>query len=94
MAVILKYTIIAPVRTTVNLAEKSEVEKYMNSIETEIVVYAAGVTNVDEAEREKEYAMRVNTDAISWIKNYTTANGIPLVVNFLKLRPTNWSLLL
>src|SRR3989344_1326790 len=74
-----KYTIIAPSRTVVDLARKDDVEKYMKDTSANIVVYAAGIKNVDEAERKKEYAMRVNKEAVSWILKYLAPVGVPLV---------------
>lgn len=62
-----KYKILAPTREEVNLENKDDVERIVDEADSEIVVYAAGETNVDKAERDKAYAMTINSDAAGWV---------------------------
>lgn len=73
------FAIAAPFRSKVNLEVRADVEKIIEEINPDVIVYAAGVTNVDWAEKNREYSMKINKDAISWIVKRAAFNQIPVI---------------
>lgn len=74
-----RYAIVAPVRAEVDLMFQNDVEKVIEKTESDVIVYAAGETNVDMAEKNREYSMKINKDAISWIVKRAAFNQIPVI---------------
>ncbi|MGE0201203.1 MAG: dTDP-4-dehydrorhamnose reductase [Candidatus Melainabacteria bacterium] len=57
------YTVLAGTRSTLDLLKtQDELDRTLEELQPEIIVHAAALTNVDQAEREPELAMAVNKD--------------------------------
>lgn len=74
-----RYLIVAPVRADVDLMVRNDVEKMIEKMEPDVIVYAAGETNVDIVEKNREYAMKINNEVVSWIAKRADFNSIPLI---------------
>lgn len=73
------YTVIAPKREEVNLEDPYVVEKVVSEADCDVVVYAAGVTNQDFAENNREYTLKINAEIVKYITKETSAKSIPLI---------------
>lgn len=74
-----RYTIISPPRERVDLRKKQHIEKILSETNAACIVYAAGETNVDRAEEFREYAKKVNSEAIASIVKQAARDKIPVI---------------
>jgi dTDP-4-dehydrorhamnose reductase len=73
------YDIYAPNRSEVDITKSIAMEKVVAEYKYDLIVYAAGITNQDIAESNKELTCIINTKAIEWIAKAAAANKIPVV---------------
>jgi dTDP-4-dehydrorhamnose reductase len=73
------FEIYAPVRNTVDLTKKSAVEKIISETDCDVIVYAAGVTNQDFAEKNRDLALYINKEIIQLIVKKIEHKKIPVV---------------
>lgn len=73
-----RFFITAPIHKEVDVRDIAVVGKTIEMLRPDYIVYAAGLTKVDEAEKEKERAYHLNTDAVENIAGYADFLSIPL----------------
>ena len=73
------YIITSPTRQEVDLTSKISIFNYFSNNLSDVVVYAAGITNQDIAEKEKELAKEINTNAIEYICLLARPRELPVV---------------
>lgn len=74
-----KYNITSPTRLEVNLLNKNAVLNSLKSREYNVIVYAAGVTRQDIAEKERDLADKLNSIAVGWIAKTAKFTRTPVV---------------
>lgn len=58
------YTFIAPTHEKVDLLIPEQITRYLASVSCDLIIYAAGETNVDRAERNQSRSLRLNYGVI------------------------------
>src|SRR3989344_1209350 len=58
-----KYQIFAPSHLGVNVSDKKQIEQIINKSKPNYIIYAAGLTSVDEAEKFPKFAYSLNVQA-------------------------------
>lgn len=71
------FEFIAPTSEEVDLSKKDIISKYLDGIKADQILYAAGYTNVDKAEEEKELCFLLNADAPKTIAQKALNLNIP-----------------
>lgn len=71
--------IVKPSRSEVDLNKDYHIEKFLDKNNADYIVYAAGVTRQDQAEEEKDLALRLNATVPNVIANAASKNSIPLI---------------
>lgn len=71
--------IVMPLRRDVDLTKDFEIEKFLDNNRADYIIYAAGVTRQDQAEDEKELALRLNASVPKLIAHIASKNSIPLI---------------
>ena len=74
-----KYNIIAPNRMELDLMNKRAIKSFIGNRKFHVIVYAAGVTKQDVAERKHEIADKLNSLAVGWIANIARLTSTPVV---------------
>lgn len=74
-----KYTIISPTHAEVDLLAQRQVENTLGKKKYDVIVYAAGITSIDNVEQDKEYAMKLNRDVVVLIAKHAARMAVPLV---------------
>jgi len=70
------HTVVAPTHEKVNLTQKEEVFKNINSQKPDIIIYASGFSNVDSAEKDSEAALLFNYQIPKNIAEFANELGI------------------
>ena len=73
------YEIVKPTRDEVDLYKDKEIEKFLGKNQADYIVYAAGVTRQDQAEEEKDLALRLNATVPKLLAEIASKNSIPLI---------------
>ena len=73
------YEIVNPTRDEVDLNKDYEIEKFLGKNQADYIVYAAGVTRQDQAEEEKDLALRLNATVPKIIAEIASKNSTPLI---------------
>ena len=63
----------------VDITDQFSITKSINTLKPDVVIHAAGITNVDECERCPEYAHAVHVSGTTYIAQAAQLSGIPLV---------------
>jgi dTDP-4-dehydrorhamnose reductase len=58
-----------------DLAQKADVENLLDQVAPEVIIHAAGMTNVDACERESQKAHLINATLPSWIAQWAQINN-------------------
>lgn len=74
-----KYSIIAPTHKEVDVIIKKDIDNAFDNIKTDVILYAAGIANVEAVEADKKHAMEINREAVSWIAKRAARQNIPVV---------------
>lgn len=69
----------SPNRSELNLLDLNNVERYLIKSKPDLIINAAAWTNVDEAEKNKEEATRLNTDLPEQLSKYSVLNSIRFI---------------
>jgi dTDP-4-dehydrorhamnose reductase len=69
----------APTRAAIDLADPTATQRLVAAERWNVVINAAGYTNVDRAESEEEVAFAVNAKAAACLAEETGKRGIPLI---------------
>lgn len=73
------HTVIAVDRNQLNLAKPDQIGLTLNRFRPDLIVNAAAYTAVDRAEKEREIAFRINTDAPGTIARWAAIRGVPVI---------------
>lgn len=73
-----KFKIIGPPHSHLDLANKREVIKNLEDVKPDHIVYLAGVTKVDEAQKNKKLAFLLNAQIPGYITQVAARLNIPL----------------
>jgi len=71
--------LLAPARTVVDLGDPAAIRRLIAAEPWNVVIDAAGYTNVDRAEREERVAFAINAEAAACLAEETGKRGIPLI---------------
>lgn len=63
----LNFEVVSPVISEVNISEEAQVKFLIKEVKPDIILNAAAYTAVDNAEKEKEEAFRINRDGVAHI---------------------------
>ena len=74
-----KYRIIAPSHIQVDLIDKQQIEKIIKKSKPNYIIYAAGITSVDEAEKHPELTNLLNVQSPVFIANIAESIGVPVL---------------
>lgn len=74
-----RITVFSPTRKEVDINEIDQVKRAINNIMPDWIIYAAGVTNPDEAEQQKEHAMAINATVPGVITKIARTSKIPML---------------
>jgi len=74
-----QFHVIYPRHNEVDLLSKKSVEEKIEIDNPGIIVYAAGQTNPDIAEKEREYTKLINCEAVSYISKKASKGSIPVI---------------
>lgn len=74
-----KYQIIAPSHLEVNVADKKQIEQTIKRSKPDYIIYAAGLTSVDEAEQYPKLAYSLNVQTPAFIAKLAAAIGVPIL---------------
>jgi len=74
-----KYQIFAPSHLGVNVSDKKQIEQIINKSKPNYIIYAAGLTSVDEAEKFPKFAYSLNVQAPGFIAESAASIGIPML---------------
>ena len=58
-----KHTIISPTKHELDISNSNKLRKYIDTVEPDIILNAAGMTNVYLCEKNTEKAFKINTSA-------------------------------
>lgn len=73
------FDIYTPPRTEVDVTERKSIEKIVNKISADVIVYAAGITNQDFAEHNRDITLLVNKEAVTWVASIAAKKKIQLI---------------
>lgn len=71
--------IISPSRQELDLVNIDQVYRKIDLVEPDIVIYSAGVTKIDAAEKNEEQAYSLNADVPGKIAKFISSKNIPIV---------------
>ena len=74
-----KYIIIKSTNYKINLICIKKKIKILNKIKPNVIINCSAYTNVDEAEKNKKMALRMNFSLVSYLSKYCKINDIKLV---------------
>lgn len=66
-------------RDDVDISDTPQLEKAISSFEPDYIINSAAYTKVDQAEEEKELAMKINADAVKQLGRISDENGAVLL---------------
>lgn len=75
----LKYQIIAPSHLQVDVADKKQIEQIIKTSKPNYIIYATGLTSVDEAEQYPKLAYLLNVKAPAFIAKLAAKDDVPLL---------------
>ena len=75
----IKYKIIAPSHKQVDVVNEKQTEQIIKRSQPDYIIYAAGLTSVDEAEKYPELANLLNIRVPGFIARLAASAGIPLL---------------
>ncbi len=73
------FEIVMPLRRDVDLTKDFEIENFLAKNRADYIIYAAGITKQDQAEDEKELALRLNASVPKLIAQIASKNSTPLI---------------
>src|SRR3989344_7695491 len=73
-----RFDIIAPKREEVDVYNFSMLKKCIQAVHPDFILYSVGLTRVDQAEKEKKIAYRLNTYAAEHVADLANSISIPL----------------
>lgn len=73
-----KFEFIAPTHEQVNLEDFEQIKENISQVKPDKILYAAGFTNVDEAETEVERCYLLNSKSVEFIVNQANLIKIPV----------------
>jgi dTDP-4-dehydrorhamnose reductase len=71
--------LIAPTRAAIDLGDPTAIQRLVAAERWNIVINAAGYTNVDRAESEEDLAFAINAGAAACLAEETGKHGIPVI---------------
>jgi dTDP-4-dehydrorhamnose reductase len=71
--------LIAPTRAAIDLGDPTAIQRLVAAEHWNIVINAAGYTNVDRAESEEDLAFAINAGAAACLAEETGKHGIPVI---------------
>jgi len=74
-----KLEIVSPSRFDVNLTSDNQIQKYLDKNRADYIVYAAGITRQDQAEEDKDLALKLNSQVPKLIAKIASTKSTPLV---------------
>lgn len=72
-------TVVAPSRDELNLTSDSQLLRYLNQLQPDMIINAAAYTDVDAAETAAQLTQRVNAHAVATLAEFSARTGILLV---------------
>lgn len=73
-----KFEIVAPPSIELDVTDQVQIKQKVEQIKPDLILYAAGFTDVDLAEEKKEYCYAINVTAAEYFVNETSKINIPL----------------
>lgn len=58
-----------------DLVQRKEIESLLCEISPDVIIHAAGITNVDQCERDSQKAKLLNTEIPSWLSQWSENHG-------------------
>lgn len=74
-----KYQIIAPSHLQVNVGDKKQIEQIINKSKPDYVIYATGISSLDQAEQYPKLAYLLNAQAPAFIAKFAASLNIPIL---------------
>lgn len=74
-----KYRVTTPTHLKVDVTDKTRVEQIIQTVKPDYIIYAAGLTGVDEAERNPKLAYLLNTKAPTMVAEKASQLHIPIL---------------
>lgn len=74
-----KYQIIAPSHLQVDVGNKKQIEQIINKSKPNYIIYATGLSSLDQAEQYPKLAYLLNAQAPAFIAKVAAKDGIPLL---------------
>ncbi|TSC88547.1 MAG: dTDP-4-dehydrorhamnose reductase [Microgenomates group bacterium Gr01-1014_7] len=75
----LKYQIVAPSHLQIDVSNNKQIEQIIKRSKPNYIIYAAGLTSMDEAEKFPELAYSLNVHAPAHIAKFAASMGIPIL---------------
>lgn len=73
-----EFKIISPTHDEVDVTNKEKLKENIYKVKPDYIIYAAGLTKVDQAEENPDLAFQLNTQAISNICEYAKKINVPV----------------
>ncbi len=73
-----QFKIIGPPHSHLDLLNKKAVQKNIRDVQPDQILYMAGITKVDEAEKNKKLAFALNAEAVKFVAESAKEFNIPL----------------
>lgn len=74
-----KYQIIAPSHLQVDVADKKQIEQIIKTSKPNYIIYATGLTSVDEAKQDTKLAYLLNAKAPAFIAKLAASINVPML---------------
>src|SRR5207248_322877 len=73
------YTVIAPTHTDLDLLETDKVFKFLEKNKPDVILYSAGITRIDAAEKDKELSLLLNHQVPKKIAKFVPKSKVPFI---------------
>lgn len=74
-----EYNIVAPSHHQLDLTDRSKIEHFIQTLEPDYIIYAAGLTSVDIAEQDPKLAYLLNAEVPAFIAKKAALLNIPIL---------------